>query len=102
MTVLRFPSGDPVDVSGMPGVSSGRTTLADGSEGDQLQPGLAAIPPAPWGMQRLPSTRLLNLALELGELLDAELAEGSEQEPWFEWAATVERQALGELARRAI
>lgn len=95
MTALRFPSGDAVDLSALPSISSGRTTLANGSEGAQLQPALAQ-PPRP----RFPAVstpRLLALAEDLATL--------SAQEPgeaWADWAANVQRQATAELVRRAL
>jgi hypothetical protein len=97
MNALRFPSGASVDVAALPAVSSGRTTLADGSEGAQLQPELAQ-PPRP----RFPAVstdRLFRLADELGALVAYERDSG---EPWLEYAALIERQAVAELARRAI
>lgn len=97
MTALPFPSGESVDLSAMPAVSSGCTTLADGSEGAQLHPELAE-PPRP----RFPgvsSQRLLALADDLGTLV---ALEQDAAEPWLLWAANVERQAVAELAHRAI
>lgn len=97
MSALRFPSGDALELAALPSVSSGRTTLADGSEGAQLQPELAQ-PPRP----RFPAVstpRLLVLADELGTLV---AIEAPLDEPWVRWAAQVERQAVAELARRAI
>lgn len=92
MTTLRFPSGQALDTASLPAVSSGRTTLADGSEGAQLQPGLAE-PPRP-RFPAISSHRLAVLAGELGTL--------AALEPDERWAANVERQAVAELARRAI
>jgi len=97
VTALPFPSGVPIDVSAMPAASSGRTTLADGSEGAVLQPAYTE-PPRP----RFPAVstpRLLVLADELGTMVALEQHKG---EPWVDWAANVERQAVAELARRAI
>lgn len=100
MTALRFPSGERVDVSALPSVSSGRTTLADGSDGALLQPGLTKpLPPPLAGLLRMSDARLLLLADELGALVALEQAL---DEPWVRWAAQVERQAIGELARRAL
>lgn len=99
MTALPFPSGECVDVSALPSISSGRTTLADGSDGAVLQPELALpLLPLPV-MRRLSTDRLFLLADELGALVAIEKDAG---EPWLEWAANVERQAVAELARRAI
>lgn len=97
MSALRFPSGERVDVGSLPAVSSGRTTLADGSEGAQLQPELAE-PPRP-RFPALSTDRLFRLADELGAMV---ALEGDADEPWVRWAAKVERQAVAELARRAI
>lgn len=99
MSALRFPSGAAVDLAAMPAVSSGRTTLADGSEGAQLQPELTRPLQPLAGMRRLSSGRLVDLVGELGTLVALEQDCG---EPWLEWAARVERQAVAELARRAI
>jgi hypothetical protein len=99
---LRFPSGARCPLVGLPKQSSGRTTLADGSEGAQLQPELAKpLPPSPAGFGRVSSERLAELAGELGTLLDAESLTDAVA-PWFSYAATLERQALSELARRAL
>lgn len=101
-TALRFPSGERCELVGLPSRSSGRTTLADGSAGAVLQPGLAEpLPPAPAGLSRVPESRLRYLARELGSLLDREAGTDS-GESWFGWAATVERQAVAELARRVL
>lgn len=78
-------------------VSSGCTTLADGSDGAVLQPDLAQAP-----RPRFPAVstaRLVVLAEELGAMVALEAPLG---EPWVDWAAQVERQAVAELARRAI
>lgn len=100
MTALLFPSGERCELAGMPRQSSGRTTLADGSEGAQLQPELArALPPPPSGLRRLSSARLLVLTGDLGALV---AVEGPLDEPWCQWAAQVSRQALAELARRVL
>jgi len=99
--VLAFPSGQRIDVSALPALSSGRTTLADGSEGALYAPELREVPAAPAGMLRLTTPRLIQLAMDLGELADTE-RESEAGEPWFEWCANAERQALGELARRSI
>jgi len=94
---LPFPSGYSVSLTALPAVSSGRTTLADGSEGAQLQPELAK-PPC-WRFPEVSTDRLFKLADELGAMvaLECEL-----EEPWVHWAAKVERQAVAELARRAL
>jgi hypothetical protein len=97
MTALPFPSGESVDLSAMPAVSSGCTTLADGSEGAQLHPELAE-PPRP-RFPAVSTARLLVLADELGALVALEKAL---DEPWVRWAEKVERQTVAELARRAI
>ena len=97
ITALRFPSGQQLDPSALPATSSGCTTLSDGGEGAQLQPAYTE-PPRP----RFPAVstpRLLMLADELGALV---ALEQHKAEPWVEWAANVERQAVAELARRAI
>ena len=102
MSALRFPSGQRYDLATLPRTCSGRTTLADGSEGALLRPELTKpLPPSPGGLARVPEERLKYLARELGALLDREAVTDSE-EPWFGWAATVERQAMTELARRAL
>jgi hypothetical protein len=85
-----------VDVGSLPAVSSGRTTLADGSEGAQLQPELAK--PPRWRFPEVSTERLFRLADELGAMVALEGVD----EPWALWAAKVERQAVAELARRAL
>jgi hypothetical protein len=99
MTALPFPSGERVDVSGLPSISNGRTSLADGSDGAMLQPELARPLRPLDGMRRLSSERLFRLADELGALVAIEHDSG---EPWLAYATLVERQAVAELARRAI
>jgi len=99
MTTLRFPSGERYDLATAPRVCSGRTTLADGSEGAVLQPELAQPLKPMAGMQRMSTERLFRLADELGALVAYEKESG---EPWLQYAALVERQAVAELARRAI
>jgi hypothetical protein len=99
MTALPFPSGVRVDTAAMPAIASGRTTLANGSEGAQLQPELAQPLRPTEGMRRMSSPALFQLADELGALVAYEKDSG---EPWIEYAALVERQAVAELARRAI
>lgn len=99
MSALPFPSGQRLETGDLPGVCSGRTTLGDGSEGAQVQPELAKVPAAPAGMKRLSTDRLFLLADELGALA---AIESYSEEPWLEYARLVERQAIGELARRAI
>jgi hypothetical protein len=98
--VLRFPSGERYELTGLPRVSSGRTTLAGGSEGAVLLPALAE-PLPPSGFARLSESRLRALAADLGQVLENEALTDCGA-PWFEWAAGVERQAIAELARRAL
>jgi len=67
---LPFPSGYSVSLTALPAVSSGRTTLADGSEGAQLQPELAK-PPC-WRFPEVSTDRLFKLADELGAMVALE------------------------------
>lgn len=97
MSALPFPSGESVDVCAMPAIGSGRTTLADGSEGAVLQPALAR-PPRP----RFPAVSMSRLALLADELGTLVAYESDSRAPWIEYAARVARQAIAELARRAI
>jgi hypothetical protein len=96
MMPLRFPSGERVDVVALPSISNGRTSLVDGSDGALLQPELAR--PLRPRFPAVSTDRLFRLADELGALVAIEQDCG---EPWLEWAANVERQAVAELARRA-
>jgi hypothetical protein len=97
VSALPFPSGVAVDTSALPRVSSGRTTLADGSDGALLQADYTQ--PLRPRFPALPTSRLRVLAEELGVMV---ALEGPLDEPWARWAANVERQAIAELARRAI
>lgn len=99
MRALRFLSGERVSLVGLPVIANGCTTLADGTSGAVLQPQLARALQPTAGMSRMSSTRLLVLAEELGTLV---ALEGPLTEPWIEYAALIERQAVAELARRAV